>query len=236
MQGIFFGALFTCYKKTYFCHVMNFIIFILIIFSFAEAQYHLDEVGMQLGGGSNVPVGATNLTPFYAYNACGFYTRYRCGKKDGFLLEAGARGFSILEKATPNSFFQPDNNQKMNFHFIYLFLGAHYKFRFKDFHRDNELAFLIGSKADFRFTSLHQSENDKKLQRLNTNEYRTIYGFLPGVSISAWIRKAYAPRKSFFIRPGFDYFLKNTATTKTNLKFENFHLFLNFGFIFWNNL
>ncbi|GIV42995.1 MAG: hypothetical protein KatS3mg035_0118 [Bacteroidia bacterium] len=210
--------------------------FISIILSSANAQYHLDEIGMQLGAGTNLPIGADQLSPYYAYNACGFYTRYRCGKKDGFLLEGGTRGFSVLEKPTNNSFLQPDNNQKMNFHFIYLFLGAHYKFRFKDFHRDNEWAFLIGTKADFRFTSLHQSDLNKKLQRYNSDNYRTIYGFLPGISISAWIRKSYAPKKSFFIRPGIDYFLKNTVSTQSNLRFENLHLFINLGFIFWNNL
>ncbi len=215
---------------------MKYIIFLVLIFSFAKAQYHLDEIGMQVGAGTNVPVGAEQLSPYYAYNTCAFYTRYRCGKKDGFLLEGGARGFSVLEKATNNSFLKPDNNQKMNFHFIYLFLGAHYKFRFKDFHRDNEFAILLGTKADFRFTSLHQSNVDKKLQRYNSDDYRTIYGFLPGISASAWIRKSYAPRKSIFIRPGFDYFFRNTIQTKSNLNFENFHLFINLGFIFWNNL
>jgi len=215
---------------------MKIIFLVLFSITILKAQYHLDEVGMQLGGGTNLPIGAEQLTPSYGYNTCAYYTRYRCGKKDGFLLEAGARGFALNEKATPNSFFQPDNNQKMNYHFIYLFLGAHYKFRFKDYHQDNEWAFLIGSKADFRFTSLHSSENNKKIQRYNSDEYRKIYGFLPGISLSAWIRKSYAPRKSFFIRPGIDYFFKNTVTTKTNLNFENFHLFLNIGLIFWNNL
>ncbi len=214
----------------------SFLVFVFIIFSCSYAQYHLDEIGMQLGGGTNIPLSADELSPFYAYNACGYYTRYRCGKRDGFLLEGGTRGFSILEKATANSFLKPDNNLKMNYHFIYLFLGAHYKFRFKDFHRDDEFAFLIGTKADFRFTSLHQSEIDKRLQRYNSDDYKKIYGFLPGISLSAWIRKSYAPRKSFFIRPGFDYYLKNTVTTKTNLYFDNFHLFINIGFIFWNNL
>lgn len=213
-------------------------LFILLtfLFSIANAQYHLDEIGMQLGGGTNIPMGAEQLSPYYAYNACAFYTRYRCGKKDGFLLEAGARGFSVLENSTNNSFLQPDNNQKMNFHFIYLFLGAHYKFRFKDFHRDNELAILIGTKGDFRFTSLHQSTNNPKLQRYNSDNYRTVYGFLPAISVSAWIRKSYKPRKSFFIRPGIDYFLKPTVQTTNNLSFENLHLFLNIGIIFWNNL
>lgn len=215
---------------------MRIIIVLLLMFTLAKAQYHLDEVGIQLGGGTNLPVGSEFLKPSYAYNACGFYTRYRCGKKDGFLLEAGGRGFELNEKATQNSIFQPDNNQKMKFHFLYLFLGAHYKFRFKDFHRDDELAFLIGTKADFRFTSLHQSENDKKIQRYNSDDYRKLYGFLPGISVSLWVRKSYAPRKTYFIRPGFDYYLKNTLTTQSNLKFENFHLFINFGFIFWNNL
>lgn len=208
----------------------------LITYNHAVAQYHLDEIGMQAGGGTNVPLAApATLSPSYAYNACAFYTRYRCGKKDGFLMEVGMRGFQIPEKATPNSLLAPDNNIPMRFHFLYSFLGLHYKIRFKDYHRDNEVAFLIGTKGDFRFTSLHNSDV-YKLQRYNSDAYRKVYGFIPAASLSLWIRKAWAPRKTFFIRPGIDYAFKPTVKTVSNLQFENLHLFLNFGFIFWNNL
>ncbi len=204
------------------------------LYNICFAQFHLDEIGMQIGGGTNLASGAKQLKPSYAYDINAFYSHYRCGKRDGYHFEFGARGFRLNENAISPALIAPISILKRNYHFMFLDLGAFFKIRPKDYHRNKETALLIGPKLNVRLTSFDYTDS-LGLQRFNKDEYRKLPVFNPGFSLSLWIRRPYAAKKSYFIRPGVEYYFGKTVKTESGLSFNSFNLFLNFGFIFWDN-
>jgi len=198
------------------------------------SQYHLNEAGAFLGLGSNIPLDGKTVKPYYAYNFNGFYSHYRCGKRDGFHAEIGMRGFRVNEKAVENGFLQSENTGKHDYHFMYLDLGLMYKIRREKYHRDKETAILVGPKLNVRASSFHYNDSTK-LQRYNPNDYRDLTLLIPGIHLSFLSRIPFRPKKTYFIRYGGEfYFLPNAKTDKQN--FSSIYLFIQLGIPFWNNL
>jgi hypothetical protein len=200
----------------------------------AWAQYHLNEMGVRLGGGSNLPLGQNGLSPSYAYGAHAYFTHYRCGKRDGFWAEVGLRGCNLQERPTdtPN-LFSPEGGPDLDLHLLYFDAGLFYKFRKHNYHNARETAFLLGPRLNLRV--LGRAQFGDRNDSFYRNDYRQVAIALPGIHLGVILRRPLGKKgKSLFLYPGLDYYIGNAASAE-GLTLQHFYPSLNLAFIFWKN-
>jgi hypothetical protein len=224
---------------------------ILLIFSplVGLSQYHLHEFGFKVGGGSSVPFMRSdeipfeglaenqNVAPLYGANLDAYYSYYPCGKSYGFHLELGHRVCGVRETADLNDTFGPfgpERDLKRDLHIGYLNLGAYFKFRKNNFHRDKETAFMVGPKLNIRTFNLQNYEGTS--QRFAPEGLRELNRFLPGLYAGAWFRLPLkGTRRHWFVAPGVEiYFLPN-ARSEFGPQFATLYPHLNLAYTFYNN-
>jgi len=205
----------------------------------AWAQFHFNEQGLLLGGGTNVPVGSNNLKPMYSYNCDYFFTHYRCGKRDGFHIEAGFRGYQLSEGANGTdtslrAFYGPGAGQpNASYYFFMLQAGVYYKIRRANYNDERETAFLVGPKVNFRFFSKVRPEGGES-EIFRSNGYRRVNDVIPGLYAGMLFRLPLGNKQSWFINPGLEYYFVPTASTDF-ISFFSLNAKLSIGFTFWNN-
>lgn len=205
-----------------------------------KAQYHLSELGLRAGPGINLPIWHENLVPFYAVNAAGFFSRYRCGKRDGWHVEAGYRAFGILQKEeyAPN-FIHEETPHKAQYHFGYLDFGACYKLRLHKHHKRKETAYLVGPRLNLRTFTVARTADGRTLS-LSNDGHRALPFLQPGVHAGVWHRFPAGKKTALFVAWGAEYYVLSAASTDKNIfgqgvNFTSLHLFLNVGVSFWKN-
>ncbi len=206
----------------------------------AKAQYHLSELGLRAGGGTNLPIWHENLAPFYAVNVAGFYSHYRCGKRDGWHAEVGYRAFAILQKDfyVPN-FISEETPHKAQYHFGYLDFGACYKLRMHKHHKRKETAYLVGPRLNLRTFTVARTADGQTLA-LSNDGRRFLPMLQPGVHLSIWHRFPAGKKNALFFAWGAEYYVLSAASTDKDIfgkgvNFTGLHLFLNVGVSFWKN-
>jgi hypothetical protein len=204
-----------------------------------RAQYHLSEFGVRTGPGVNVPIWHENLIPFYAANTGGFYSRYRCGKRDGWHAEVGYRVYGVMQNReyAPN-FISEETPHKAQYHFGYFDMGACYKLRLHKHHKRQETAYLVGPRLNVRTHTVARSQG--RSYALTNEGHRSLPMIQPGVHVSVWHRFPAGKKMAMFVVWGAEYYVLSAASTDKNIfgssvNFTSLHFFLNLGFSFWKN-
>lgn len=197
------------------------------------AQYALTESGGLLSAGVALPVGSNNVKLGPSVGAGAFFTKFRCGKRDGFWLEGLVRYLQTQDEAPDTAtlaFSAPPTPDAaaLTYSFLQLDLGAYYKIRFQNYHQRKELAFLIGPKLSYRLTANAEGNT------FESDAYRTVHKGYLGVHVSAIYRLPAGNRYSLFLGGGGEYFFGNAVSTTSDPKFRYANLFLRVGYVFWN--
>lgn len=217
--------------------------------SLASAQYHFQEVGLRFGGGTNIPTPFREIendvineaqSPWnlsWAYNANLFYSHYFCGKNYGYHIDLGVRGFNLVEDRPAGfapTYFSPDSAGRYSYVFHYADLGVYFKVRRHNYNRRKEVALLFGPKLNVRFWS-RVTDDAGNVEVFQGNDFRNVGLLVPGLQVSVWFRRKLGRNGSFFLIPGCDFYVLNTASTELGQNFRSIYPHLNLGFTFWNN-
>ncbi|MCS7074707.1 MAG: hypothetical protein NZ108_09595 [Bacteroidia bacterium] len=205
------------------------------------AQYHLFEAGTQLGTGFPVSlIAADGVSAGLPVEVHSFLSHYRCGKRDGFHVEAGYKYSRLSEEQFTRS--QPTLLSASDFggtqyHFHQADFGLYYKIRRKKYHRPKEGAFLIGASANLLIYSHYANLNFSG--NYASDFYRQVGFILPAAHVSYWYRiqfeRKLKKKLSLFIRPGLNAYVQPMVSTPEK-KVLLVYPFLRVAFTFWNNL
>jgi hypothetical protein len=204
-----------------------------------RAQYNFTEVGFRLGGGTNLPLLESTLKTGAAWNVDGFFTHFRCGKRDGFHFDVGLRGFSISERIEPGevSLLYPEQPAQTTYSFGFAELGANYKIRATKHNTLKEVAFMIGPKVNFRLWSVASPEGLASRQ-LAGSDLRSVPLVNPGLHLALHIRRMLTKFHYLFIIPGAEYYFLPTVNVQpadgisATPGFSSLYVFLNVGLTF----
>jgi hypothetical protein len=211
----------------------------IVVFQPVHAQYNFTEMGFRLGGGTNLPLLESTLKTGAAWNVDGFFTHFRCGKRDGFHFDVGVRGFSISEQiqAGDISLLYPERFERTTYTFGFAELGANYKIRATKHNTLKEVAFMIGPKVNFRLWSVASPEG-VAANRLSPNTLRSVPLVNPGLHMALHIRRMLTKFHYLFIIPGAEYYFLPTVNLQpedgisATPGFNSLYLFLNVGLTF----
>lgn len=199
----------------------------------SQAQYALTEAGPLVTAGLALPVGSENVRLGLSAGVGGFFTHYRCGKRDGFWLELQARYFQVSDD-------QPDTATlafptppapgaaALNYSFVQLDGGIYYKIRIPNYHRPRELALLVGPKFSYRLLAQADGET------FESDTYREVKRGYIGAHLSVFYRLPAGKRYSYFVGAGGEYFFGDAVTTSADPRLRYAHLFVRFGYVLWN--
>lgn len=181
----------------------------------SKAQYTLDEIGVNAGGGlglySNPGIQGRHVGAGANVNA--FYGHYFCGKSYGIHTQAGFNYFNI-------------GTDIIRFSQVQFEGGFFLKWKLKDYHRPKEWAIIIGPK--FQVPLLRKIKTDPQFDIPVEGPV-----ILPIGHVSLQFRRPAKDKKSWFIQPGFEYSifedfqLVNSVTRRT-------YFFLHFGYAFFD--
>ena len=207
----------------------------------AAAQYHLFEAGAQIGTGVPVSLSsASGVSAGLPIEVHGFLSHYRCGKRDGFHVEAGYKYSRLSEEKLTRAgqtLLSAADFGGNTYHFHQADLGLYYKIRRKKYHRPREGAFLIGASANLVLFS--HFGNETQTGTYSSDSYRDLGFILPAAHFSYWYRiqfdRKLKKKLSLFIRPGINGYLQPLVTTPDK-KVLHLYPFIRVAFTFWNNL
>jgi hypothetical protein len=212
----------------------------------AWAQYHLTEIGLRAGGGTNLALPMRDRTerpwqPSWAYNADVFCSHYFCGKPSGWHVELGVRGFQLNEQreligdtalrtiALPI----PSANNRITMHYVQL--GLYFKIRGQNFHKTKETCLMVGPKVNWRLSSRIRPQGGGAVPFIN-NSLRTVPRLVPGFQASVWFRRPIGNKGlSWFVIPGVDVYMLENASTETGIRFASLYPFVNLGVTFFDS-
>lgn len=195
----------------------------------AKAQFTLDEIGVNVGGGMNVLTGQNGSLVGWGALAKGYYSHYFCGKRHGFHVEGG---FRYLATYTENPVFTPvalpGASNKVSAGILDAgFLG---KIRKNEYHRPRETALMFGPKINVNlFGKFEEWGISGPLDQ--TPGGLSIFNV--GLQLSAQIRRKF-DKNSWFIHPGVEYFFLPTLPNTMMGNLSNLHIFLQFGVNLWD--
>ncbi|MDX2062265.1 MAG: hypothetical protein SFY70_04335 [Bacteroidia bacterium] len=198
------------------------------------AQYHLDEAGPQLVAGVALPIASETVKLGPSAGIGGFYTHYRCGKRDGYWIEANARYLQTQDQAPDSATLAtpvpPTLPAEANtYRFIQGEVGVYYKIRKDNYHRPREFALLVGPKLTYNLAVRNQEG------AFETDSYREVRGSYLGLHLSVFYRLPAGTRYSFLISAGGDYQLAEVVSTTATPRYRYANLYLRFGYTLWNS-
>lgn len=192
------------------------------------AQYHLGEIGVQVGGGLSIPtdnneLGSLTASPGMNLNA--FYSHYICGKSYGYHLNLGFR--TLWQQEKKHTFeTEPGYIPYYQGFVLYQEFGAYLKIRPKNYHRPKELCLLVGPKFNIKLYEQTHSEN------ITIHVYNETSTFLYGLHLSLMQRLPLNKHQSFFVSGGTDFF---PFTKFKGIETGFLYLHLNLGLAFWSS-
>jgi len=107
---------------------------------FGIAQYHLGESGPYLGAVASPP---DDMKGSYGGQAGAFYSRFICGKSYGYHFSGGVR----MQYPNYKGIFGSSKSFGLGD------VAAYFKLRQKNYHRMQEVNFLLGARGSFKFLS-----------------------------------------------------------------------------------
>ena len=202
-------------------------------------QYHLSELGAQVGAGLAVPYGASfvpqengtaTADPGFGQHVGGYFSHWVCGKTYGYQFSIGYRGQSSNSGGSPGGF---NNGQSWGTTAYYGFVtaGAYFKWRPKKFHREKEWNLLLGPKLNVLI--LANEDRTSIVADPIEPDYNRIQPALHG---SVWFRFPWSNRRSWFVAPGVDVLPLSIGTTGSGVGFLTVYPHLTFAMTFYNNL
>lgn len=209
--------------------VVWFLFWVLGLQTGAMAQYTLDEVGIGVGGGSNMLLGQPTQVG-YGGLVQAYYSHYFCGKRTGFHTVVGFRylgsPFNRSFSTTDPADLETSNSVRMGYWDIG-FLG---KIRRNEYHRSQEAALMVGPKINLNMFSRYTDS-------LRTGSFFDVDAssafFNVGLHTSVQFRRKLG-KSSYFFRPGAEYFFLPTIRNAAAGSFQNLHLFLMLEINLWD--
>lgn len=191
-----------------------------------RAQYNLEEMGFEAGPGIALLQNSNQNAMGPGGNANVFYSHYACGKGYGFHITAGATG---LFPSTPHGENLLDLSRagKSSLQFAGIDLGVLGKLRIHEYHRPSEWAVFLGPKL--LIPLLAQTDGDPLKDHATTVNH-----FWTGAQLSVQFRRPIGKKKSWFIRPGIEYYFLPAFNTQVAGATRPAYFFLNFGYAFWD--
>lgn len=187
-----------------------------------QAQYTLDEVGVNAGiGGAFIPgISQTYGGPLVKANI--HYGHFFCGKAFGIRAEGG------FNYAMPS-------DDLFRFQIIQFEGGFFFKLKRRDYHRPKEWAVIVGPKVHVplfgHYSTLRgEPKESGPLSDLNV-AMRIIQ---PMAHLSVQIRRPVGDKKSLFIQPGVEYGIQSEFTGLSIGSFNRWNIFLNIGYAFFD--
>ena len=208
-------------------------LFILLVLGFwafpASAQYHLGEIGLMAGAGGNIPFGSPRVKPSFGVNGDFFYSHWVCGKRYGYHISAGLRAADVSLTRDFVLNFPLQIGTPSRFTFTYFDAGFYFKIRLHEFHRPQEIAFLVGPKLNVTLAANASSQSGA----IKNDNFKTVFPVNTGIHASVWIKRKLG-KQSFFIQPGLEYyFLPNYKSSLDS--FTGLYPFVNLGLTLWNS-
>jgi hypothetical protein len=202
----------------------------------ALAQYELHEVGIAPGLGVNLPLGNSRTLPLGTVGLQAFYSHFVCGKAYGYHATLGVRLDNYLEAATDEvgrslRFEAPTPQGSL--HFLWLEPGVYFKVRGHKQHKQSEISFLIGLKAQVRMVAFSTGQPEPGL--LNNNDWRTVAIASAVPHFSAWIRRPISRKRALFLNPGVEGQVYPSIQTGGRPSLYGLYFFLNAGILLWEN-
>jgi len=223
-------------------------------------QYHLQEFGFRMGGGTNVGLPFTEDHGLagqageesayglsWAYNAQLFYSHYFCGKAVGYHLELGARGFAQPESRSQTAGLLSANASVIDagarvvapayeatHQLHYLTLGAMFKFRTKNYHRPIETAYHIGPVLNVNLVASTVVEGGNR-EPLRDFDALDVNAIGVGLHASLWHRRKLGKQGSWFFVPGVEFYPAQNLNNANGASLASLYPFLNMAFTLWNN-
>ena len=178
-----------------------------------SAQYTLDEIGINAGGGfvhMNTPLSDIGA----GANVNAFYGHYFCGKRYGIHTQAGLNYFSAGDSGFRRSQVQVEG-------------GFFFKVKRRDYHRPKEWALIIGPKVQ---VPVLRTANYDQPGGTPEPDWTPV---IPVGHISLQFRRPAPEKKSWFIQPGFEYGLLPDYTSG-GLDISRSYIFLHLGYAFFD--
>ena len=194
------------------------------------AQYTLDEIGVNLGGGYALYDNSAGSLGGPAFNANAFYGHYFCGKAYGIHATAGLNGY-LPSTSDGTPFLSDPAAGQSSLMFLAADFGFYFKAKLRDYHRPREVALLIGPKANLPFLTRFNSENGDGALRFRAEN---VSALTAGIHVSLQFRRPAPEKKSWFIQPGAEYYVLPAFRSIVAGDVTHFYFFLNFGYAFWD--
>jgi hypothetical protein len=192
----------------------------------AWGQYNLEEMGFEAGPGFTLLQNRSQNASGAGGNANVFYSHYACGKGYGFHVTAGATG---LFPSTPHgeNLIDLTRASKASFQFAGIDLGFLGKLRIHEYHRPSEWAVFLGPKLLIPLLTRTDADPLK-------DNVQSVSPLWTGAQLSVQFRRPVSKKKSWFIRPGVEYFFLPAFNSRVAGDARPLYFFLNFGYAFWD--
>lgn len=210
-------------------HKVRLLLPLLLLMGFlsGKAQYTLDEIGVNLGGGYVTANSvAVDLGGFGLHTNL-FYGHYFCGKTYGIHVQGGFN-YNNLSTSNGDGAFG-DGTGAMTINQLQFEGAGFFKIKLKDYHRPKEWAVFFGPKFSVPLIQNYSSEmGSGKLSDIAGTPF-----IVPAAHLSVQFRRPAPEKKSWFFQPGIEYSLYDDFSTPQN-SFSRLYLFLNFGYAFFD--
>lgn len=195
----------------------------------ATAQYHLNEIGLNAGGGLAMLQSSEGSLSGPAWNVNGFYGHYFCGKAYGIQATIGVNSF---HPSTDDGGLVVDDEEagQTSLTLTSLDAGFYFKLKKNDYHRPKEIAVLVGLKANLPLVTRYSSQNTSGSLETGGAIVSTI---VPGAHLSLQIRRPIG-EMSLFIQPGAEYYVTPLFNGERAGDVNPLYLFLNVGIALWD--
>lgn len=195
----------------------------------------MNEFGFKLGLGLSSSIPAFETKPSVGMNGGIFYGHWVCGKNYGYHFDGGIRVAYLREQTEKiPSLIYRDKVFDSVYGFYNLDLGAYFKIKSENFHRDYETHWLFGLKLNYAFL-INAAHRGSPSFILKGDSYRTINPIAFGIHLSPYFRFPTKKKgQSWFLNPGIEYY-PSSYISNPNGGIRNFYLFLNYARTIWTN-